>query len=475
MTNQQDNRDNLLIVEDDVDLRTQMKWGLSQEYQIFTAEDRPSSIEIFKQQLPLVTTLDLGLPPQSQGVEEGFRALNNFLAQDPLTKVIVITGRGEKEHALSAIDHGAFDFLTKPVDLDELKVILRRAFHVARLERENRELQQKVGGEPFEEMLGTSSQIQEVFKMIRKLATTDAPVLIVGESGTGKELTARAIHHRSARRGGPFVVINCGAIPDNLLESELFGHEKGAFTGAHIQRLGRFEAAQSGTLFLDEIGELSPSLQAKLLRFLQEQRIERIGGREEISVDARVLAATNVDLAEALRQGRFREDLYYRLGVVVTFMPPLRERGGDMLLLAKAFLQRYSAENNQQLRNFTPQALRAIERHSWPGNIRELENRVKRAVIMADGKQKITPADLELTSPYAKYAGQSLKAAREALERDIVQRTLARNNGNLTRTAAELSISRPSLYDLMDKLGIEKLKRQGVGKLKRQDVGKVGR
>jgi two-component system NtrC family response regulator len=251
------------------------------------------------------------------------------------------------------------------------------------------------------------------------------------------------------------VAIDCGAIPETLLESELFGHEKGAFTGAHIQRPGRIEAAQRGTLFLDEIGELSPNLQAKLLRFLQEQRIERVGGREGIRVDARVLSATNTDLDQALKDGSFREDLYYRIGVVVIPMPLLRERDGDILLLAKAFLQRYSAKNNKQMRTFTPQALGAIERHSWPGNIRELENRIKRAVIMADGK-KVTPTDLELSSPYAKYAGQDLKEARKALEKDLVNRALARNKGNLTRTASELGISRPSLYDLMEKLGIER-------------------
>ena len=448
-------KDNLLIVEDDAELSTQMKWGLSEEYQIFTAGDRSGALEIFKKEHPLVVTLDLGLPPNSGGVEEGFRALDTLLEHDPLTKVIIITGRNEKEHALAGIGKGAYDFLTKPVELDELQVILRRAFHVARLERENRRLQKRVGSEAFEEMLGTSPQMQHVFEMIRKVAATETPILIVGESGTGKELTARAIHNRSTRRENPFVAIDCGAIPETLLESELFGHEKGAFTGAHIQRKGRIEAAQGGTLFLDEIGELSPNLQAKLLRFLQEQRIERVGGRQGIRVDARVLSATNTDLDQALKVGRFREDLYYRLGVVVTFMPPLRERDGDILLLAKVFLQRYLAENNKQMKAFTPQALRAIERHSWPGNIRELENRIKRAVIMADGK-KVTPADLELTTRYAKYAGQGLKEARVALEADMVQSALARNEGNLTRTAAELAISRPSLYDLMDKLQIER-------------------
>jgi two-component system NtrC family response regulator len=341
------------------------------------------------------------------------------------------------------------------VDLDELQVILGRALHIAKLEREHRALQKRIGGEAFEEMLGTSPQIQKVFEVIGKVAASDMPILIVGESGTGKELAARAIHCRSARQEGPFVTINCGAIPESLLESELFGHEKGSFTGAHIQRPGRIEAARGGTLFLDEIGEMTPHLQAKLLRFLQEQRIERVGGREKIFVDTRVLAATNVDLTEALRRGRFREDLYYRLGVVVIPMPSLRDRDGDVLLLAKAFLQRYSAENNKQIRTFTTQAIRAIERHAWPGNIRELENRVKRAVIMADGK-KVTPADLELTSPFAKYEGQGLKEAREALERDMIQRALTRNKGNLTRSASVLGISRPSLYDLMDKLGIER-------------------
>ena len=455
MTNHQVNRNKLLIIEDDAELSTQMKWGLSQEYRIFTAGDRSGALEIFKKEQPLVVTLDLGLPPDPAGVEEGFRALDTILEHDFLTKVIITTGRSEKEHALAAIGRGAYDFLTKPIQLDELQVILRRAFHIAQLEREHQELQKRVGNEAFEEMLGTSPQMQKVFEVIRKVANTDMPVLIVGESGTGKELAARAIHSQSGRQEGSFVTINCGAIPESLLESELFGHEKGSFTGAHIQRQGRIEAAREGTLFLDEIGEMPPHLQAKLLRFLQEQRIERVGGREEIFVDTRVLAATNVDLTEVLRKGQFREDLYYRIGVVVIPMPSLRERDGDILLLAKSFLQRYSAENNMQMRTFSPQALRAIERHSWPGNIRELENRIKRAVIMADGK-KVTPADLELISPYAKYADQDLKEARRALEMDLVHRALTRNKGNLTRTASELGISRPSLYDLMDKLGIKR-------------------
>jgi two-component system, NtrC family, response regulator len=448
-------KERLLIVEDDVELRTQMKWGLGRDYQILLAEDRAGAIGLVRSEHPPVVTLDLGLPPQPAGVEEGLLTLAQILEQEPLAKVIVITGQNEREHALSVIGNGAYDFLAKPVDLQELQVILARAFYVSRIEHENLELQTRVDGEVFGEILGNSPRMQKVFEVIRKVATTDTPVLIVGESGTGKELTARAIHSRSARKDGPFVAIDCGAIPDNLLESELFGHEKGAFTGAHIQRKGRIEAAQGGTLFLDEIGELSPSLQVKLLRFLQEQKIERVGGREGIHIDARVLAATNTDLEQTLRDGRFREDLYYRLGVVVTTMPSLRERDGDMLLLARVFLQRYATENKKGMMTFTPQALHAIEHHSWPGNIRELENRIKRAVIMADSR-KVTPGDLELASPYARYEGQGLKGAREALDRDMVQRALARNRGNLTSVASELGISRPSLYDLIDKLGIGK-------------------
>jgi two-component system, NtrC family, response regulator len=449
-------KEKLLIVEDDAELSTQMKWGLSKEYQIFQAEDRTGALEIFQKKHPPVITLDLGLPPQPDGVEEGFRTLGDILDHDPFSKVIVVTGQHEKEHALEAIGRGAYDFLAKPVHLKELRVILGRAFHVARLEQEHRELQKQVHGEIFEKMLGTSPDMLKVFEMIQRVATTDAPVLILGESGTGKELAARAVHSRSERRDGPFVAIDCGAIPENLLESELFGHERGAFTGAHIQRRGRIEASQKGTLFLDEVGELSPHLQAKLLRFLQEQRIERVGGREGIHVDARVLAATNTDIDQAIKDGRFREDLYYRLGVVNIFMPPLRERNNDILMLARAFLQQFAAENKKRIDSFTPQAIQAMERHNWPGNIRELENRIKRAVIMTDGR-KVTPANLELT--FLRYQGQSLKKAREALEKDMVLRALMRNNGHLTRTASELGISRPGLYDLMNRLGIGKGKK----------------
>jgi len=448
-------KDKLLIIEDDEDLRKQMKWGLSKDFEVFTAGDRTSGLEIFMRENPSVVTLDLGLPPNPAGVEEGFLALSDMLENDPLSKVTVITGRNEKDHALSAIGQGAYDFLAKPVQLDELRVILSRALYLSKLEREHQKLRETVGDNGFEGMLGTSPQMLEVFNSIRKVATTDAPVLILGESGTGKELAARAIHRRSERRDRPFVAINCGAIPENLLESELFGHEKGAFTGAHIQRVGRIELAKNGTLFLDEIGELPGHLQVKLLRYLQEQRIERVGGREEISVDARVIAASNTDITQAIKEGGFREDLYYRLGVVVISLPPLHEREADVPLLATSLLRKYANEHKTKISGFTPQALRMIERHRWPGNVRELENRIKRAVIMAEGP-KVTPGDLELSSLDARYNGFGLKEAREALEKELIKRALEKNNSNITRAAEELGVSRPTLYELIDKLGIDR-------------------
>jgi len=443
----------LLIVEDDADLRTQMKWALAQDYETLLAEDRQSALKAIKEDLPSVVTLDLGLPPHPAGVEEGFATLNEILTNYPQSKVVIITGRSEKEHALRAVGQGAYDFFYKPIEIEELKVVLRRAFHVSQLEREHNELQKRLTGDSFEGMLGTCEKMQEVFSMIRKVSTTDAPVLIEGESGTGKELVAQAIHKQSLRKDDPFIVINCGAIPENLLESELFGHEKGSFTGAHIQRKGRFELADGGTLFLDEIGELSLPLQVKLLRFLQERVIERIGGRKEIEVDARVITATNRDLKKAMEDGSFREDLYFRLGVILISLPPLRERDGDTMLLAKAFLNRYAQENKKKLAGFTNQALQAIERYKWSGNVRELENRIKRAVIMAGGK-KINPIDLELEVPLPKYESMSLKEAREALEKKLIVKALAQNKGNITKAAAELGISRPTLYDLMQKAGI---------------------
>jgi len=443
----------LLIVDDDANLRTQMKWALTEDYEVLLAEDRPTALSAVAKEKPAVVTLDLGLPPKPAGVEEGFAALADILAGYPQTKVIIITGRGEKEHALQAVGQGAYDFFYKPIEIDELKVVLRRAFYVSQLEREHREAQHRLSGDSFEGMLGTSAKMQEVFATIRKISTADVPVLIEGESGTGKELVAHAIHQLSPRKDGPFVVINCGAIPENLLESELFGHEKGAFTGAHIQRKGRFELADGGSLFLDEIGELSLPLQVKLLRFLEEQVIERIGGRKRIEVDVRILAATNKDLKAAMKDGSFREDLYFRLGVVFISLPSLREREGDTMLLAKTFLNRYAEENRKKVTGFTKEARAAVEEYEWVGNVRELENRIKRAVIMAEGI-KLNPADLEMEVPKLEYDGMSLKEARDTLEKELIKKALFRNQGNITKAAKELDISRPTLYDLMEKAGI---------------------
>ena len=446
-------RYSLLIVEDDEDVRTQMKWALAAECDVVLAGDRASALAELRERRPPVMVLDLGLPPHPASVEEGFAVLSEALAVDPFLKVVIVTGRAEKEHALKAISGGAYDILYKPIDIIELRTILRRALHVSALERENAELQKKAGEGDFEGMLGASPRMQEVFATVRKVAGTDVPVLITGESGTGKELVAQAIHRQSQYRKGPFIVINCGAIPENLLESELFGHEKGAYTGAHVQRKGRFELADGGTLFLDEIGELSLPLQVKLLRFLQEQLIERVGGRDQIRVDVRIVAATNKDLRQAMQDGKFREDLFFRLSVVSLYLPTLKEREDDVLLLAHAFLQRAVRENRKKITGFTQQAVAAIAAYPWPGNVRELENRVKRAVIMAEGR-KVKPSDLELEEPASRFEGMTLRAARETLEREMILKVLARQKDNITRAAEELGISRPTLYELMEKLGI---------------------
>jgi two-component system NtrC family response regulator len=444
----------LLIVDDDEEIRTQMKWGLAQEYEIFLAEDRPTALELLSEHRPQVVLLDLGLPPRPAEPVEGLAALSEIISRDSLVKVIIISGQGEKDNALQAIGAGAYDFLPKPADLDVLKLLLKRAFHVASLEREYREMQQ-MQGETFESMLGTSPQMQQVFNSIRKVATSDAPVLVLGESGTGKEMVAQAIHRRSPRKDGPFVAINCSAIPETLLESELFGHEKGSFTGAHVQRKGRVESASGGTLFLDEIGELPALLQVKLLRFLQEQCIERVGGRQPIQVDTRVVAATNVDLKKAIAENRFREDLFYRLAVVVVHLPPLRERETDVRLLAQEFLRRAAAKIGKSGLTFDHDAFRALKDYPWPGNVRELDNRVKRAVIMADGK-RLTTADLELDGVSDRPHASNLKEAREGVEREMIQKALRKHGGKIAPAAADLGISRPTLYELMDKLGLKR-------------------
>ena len=445
----------LLIVDDDEEIRIQMKWALAQDYEILLAEDRVAALNTFSSSRPAVVILDLGLPPRPNEPDEGLTALSGFLALDRNAKVIIISGQEEKENALRAVAAGAYDFLCKPIKIDELKLLLRRCFYVANLEKEYRELQERSGAEVFHGILGSSPRMQEVFAAIRKVATTSAPVLLLGESGTGKEMAAEAIHRCSLRKDGPFIAINCNAIPENLLESELFGHEKGSFTGAHTQRKGLVEGAAKGTLFLDEIGELPLSLQIKLLRFLQEQSFMRVGGREKIQSDARVIAATNADLKHATATGKFREDLYFRLAVVVISLPPLRERGDDIAVVAKEFLNRFAAQSGKTGLVFAPETLRAANRYSWPGNVRELQNRIHRAVIMAEGR-RIMPADVELTDVAHALHPTTLKEARESIEREMVLQALKRSSGKISAASVELGISRPTLYELMEKLDIAK-------------------
>jgi len=446
----------ILIVDDDEAIRTQMKWALSEHYEVHFAEDRKAAAESFGDNSPAVTLLDLGLPPRPNECDEGLAVLSDILAIDNTAKVIIISGQGEKQNAIEAVGAGAYDFLCKPVDMEELRLLIRRCIHVVELEKEYHKLQQSQRSDVFEDMLGTSPQMQAVFDLIRKVAGTNAPVLLLGESGTGKEMAAAAIHRCSARKDGPFVAINCNAIPENLLESELFGHEKGSFTGAHVQRKGLLETANGGTLFLDEIGELPPAIQVKLLRFLQEQRLQRVGGRQEIQVDTRLVTATNADLKELINNGKFREDLYFRLAVVTIRLLPLRERGEDIVFLAREFLQRCAGQNGQKI-VFAPDALRAMSRYSWPGNVRELQNRVKRGVIMASGS-RVSAKDLELDQDngLAASTATTLRQAREHVEREMVKQALKKNSGKITSAAADLGISRPTLYELMEKLGISK-------------------
>ncbi|MBM4086571.1 MAG: PEP-CTERM-box response regulator transcription factor [Planctomycetes bacterium] len=446
-------RTRLLIVDDDEDIRTQLKWALGDVYDLRAAGDRAGALAAFTADRPTVTLLDLGLPPRPNDPEEGLAVLSAVLALDPLAKVIVVSGQGEKQNALRAVGAGAYDFLCKPLEMDELRLVLQRCVYVAELEQEYRAMQHGARADVFEDMLGASPQMRAVFDFIRKVGPTNAPVLILGETGAGKELVAQALHRRSAQNGGPFVAINCNTIPEELLESELFGHEKGAFTGAHAQRKGHIETAAGGTLFLDEIGELPAPVQVKLLRFLQEKCFQRVGGRQEIQSDARVLAATNRDLQKCVAGGKFREDLYFRLAVVVVKIPPLRERGDDILLMAKAFLHSYGVEHAKPNLTFAPDALRALGLCRWPGNVRELQNRVQRAVIMAEGK-RVTARDLELTDTLNALPPQTLKEARESVEREMVLDVLRRHRGRITSAAVELGISRPTLYELMEKLGI---------------------
>ena len=452
----------VLIIDDEDGIRTQLRWGLGDRFQVVAAATAEEARKAVQSERFDAATLDLGLPPDPNGPSEGLRLLEEFLAHDPAMKVIVLTGNTDRENAIRAVQLGAYDYYLKPVDLSELSSILQRACRLSRLDREALGIPSSSLSAPSSgEIIGESAVMRRIFDTIRRVARTDVTVLISGESGTGKELVARAIHANSPRRNRPFVAINCGAIPENLVESELFGHEKGSFTGAHAQRKGRLETADGGTVFLDEVAELSGPIQVKLLRILQDRQLERVGGRELIPLDVRILAATNRDIKRATQEGRFREDLYYRLAVVNIAIPPLRERIEDMRALATRFLERFSAEYKVRVRKFSPDALTAMHGYSWPGNVRELENRIKRAVIMADGRN-IAAADLELAGEAGQQPTLSLKAARNDVERRILVEALQRHQGNISRAAKTVQLSRPAFHELLAKHSIraDEFKRQ---------------
>jgi two-component system NtrC family response regulator len=443
----------ILLVEDDVGLQKQIKWSLD-DYEVILAGDREGALNQIRRFEPAVVLLDLGLPPDADGATEGLATLQQILQLSPGTKIIVVTGNQDRANAIQAIGLGAFDFYHKPFDAQILKIVIERAFRVRELEDENRALASRHRSEPLQGLITNDPDMLKVCRMIEKVAPSDASVLLLGESGTGKEVLARGLHELSPRVKERFVAINCAAIPENLLESELFGYEKGAFTGAAKQTLGKIEYADKGTLFLDEIGDLPMPLQAKLLRFLQERVIERLGGRGEIPVDVRVVSATHQNLQELIKAGRFREDLFYRLSEIAVHIPPLRDRHGDPSLLAHAFLERFNQTQKRSLKGITQDALQAIESHPWPGNVRELENTMKRAVIMADGPQ-VTRADLGLKTADQEDHPLNLRQVREQAERQAVVRALARSNGNIAQAAELLGVSRPTLYDLMNRFGLK--------------------
>jgi two-component system NtrC family response regulator len=446
----------LLIVEDDLALQKQIKWTLDR-FESVTASDRESALLQLRRHQPAVVTMDLGLPPDPDSVSEGFKLLEQILDIEPATKVIVLTGQNDQGHALRAVALGAYDFLAKPFEPDVLNLVVERASRLAELQAENRRLQALHQPDALSGLITRDTEMLRISRLIERVAGADATVLLLGESGTGKEVLSQGLHTASKRQGR-FIAINCAAIPENLLESELFGYEKGAFTGAAKTTPGKIETAHHGTLFLDEIGDLPHSLQAKLLRFLQQRTIERLGGRSEIPVDVRVVCATHQDLKTQISEGRFREDLYYRLAEIVVNIPPLRSRNGDAVLLAHAFLRRFSQEQRRNSLQFSDDALDAIERHPWPGNVRELLNAVKRASIMADG-ERITCDDLGLPAPAREGAAAAaeldLRTVREAAERQAIVAALARANGNIVKASELLGVSRPTLYDLMKKLSIK--------------------
>ncbi len=437
----------LLVVEDDEGLQRQLKWAY-EGYKVICAGDRPGAIEALRVHEPAVVTLDLGLPPDPDGTQEGFATLEEILRLKPDTKVIVATGHGARDSALKAIGMGAYDFYKKPVDIDELGLIVARAFHLHEIEAENRRLETGVASTVLGSMITAAPEMLKVAKTIERVANADVSVMLLGASGTGKELLARAVHEKSGRKGG-FIAINCAAIPENLLEAELFGYERGAFTGAVKSNVGKIELAEGGTLFLDEVGDIPLPLQVKLLRFLQERVIERIGGRQPIAVDTRIVCATHQDLEAMIADGRFREDLYYRLAEIVVKIPSLAERSGDVALLARHFVNRFGRELNTPVQSLSPDAIAAIDAYAWPGNVRELENRIKRAVIMAEGKS-VNADDLDLPSSVNEEPLPiNLRAAREVADRKAIRNALSRTDNNISGAAKLLGVSRPTLYDLL--------------------------
>ncbi len=446
------NNNKLLVVEDDLGLQSQIKWCF-ENYEVLLANDRESALEQVKKHHPAVVTLDLGLPPNEDDPSEGFTTLEQILEIDAEIQVIVVTGQNDRDNAVKAIGLGAYDFYAKPFEPEIITLIVNRAFRLQELEDDNQRLQQNKIHEPFDGVIACSPQMQSVCKAVEKVAPSDATVLLLGESGTGKELCARALHTLGRNNGGNFVAINCAAIPETLLESELFGYEKGAFTGANKQTIGKIEYAEGGTLFLDEMGDLPFSLQAKLLRFLQERIIERVGGHTPIPVNVRVVCATHQNLRARIDQGEFREDLFYRISEIPLEIPPLRDREGDVIVLARFFFDKFNQDHGRKLRGFTKNALSAMETYSWPGNVRELQNRIKRAVIMTDGKQ-LSSADLELDKTGAETMNFNLKDIREKVEHQAILRALSHVNGKVAPAAELLGVSRPTLYDLIKKLNI---------------------
>jgi len=448
-------RSRILIIDDLDEIRTQLHWGLKPHFDVVLAATGDEARRAILDGSYDAVTLDLGLPPDAEGASEGLRLIEELLRHDPGLKIVVLTGNKDHESAVRAVRLGAYDYVSKPVDLEKLAAILQRATALSRLDREAlRPEAIQEGAAPLPEIIGSSPAMRQIFDTIRRVARTDVTVLICGESGTGKELIARALHAQSPRRERPFAAINCSAIPETLVESELFGHEKGSFTGAHAQRKGRLEMADGGTVFLDEIAELPPTIQVKLLRVLQERSFERVGGRELLQLDVRVLAATNRNVEDAMRDGKFREDLYYRLAAVSIRVPPLRERLDDLRALARHFLERFAGEYKVRARHFSAEALAALDTYAWPGNVRELENRIKRAVLMAQG-HRISAADLGLGDEFSVASLGSLKNARDDVERKLLISALRRYRGRVSRAAVAVQISRTAFHQLLAKHGID--------------------